>query len=197
MKLVENLSATELQNIKNLIGEAFVSNKLFTELGDEQSRRDIVLKYMDAYVDFVYKSKALYCSDDKNAFIGLNKSCDKNFVQQIILILKIFFIIPKKSRKNFFKHINQITVGDKQYSKCEFIEVLMVVVDKNHQGKGYAKQLINFAKSMANDNKIPVLVNTDMEAYKDIYVHYGFEFYNKITAFNGITRFNLVWKPKN
>ena len=60
MKLVANLSSDELKRIKILIGEAFVTNELFHEFGDMEERRNIVMRYMDYYVDFVYHSKNLW-----------------------------------------------------------------------------------------------------------------------------------------
>ena len=56
MKLVANLSSDELKRIKILIGEAFVNNELFHEFGDIEERKNIVMRYMDYYVDFVYRS---------------------------------------------------------------------------------------------------------------------------------------------
>ena len=47
--LVEKVSKTELDEVKRMIGEAFVTNELFHEFGDIDSRRALVMKYMDMY----------------------------------------------------------------------------------------------------------------------------------------------------
>ena len=72
----------------------------------------------------------------------------------------------------------------------------MVAVDKKSQGRGYATKLISFAKETAMKKDVPLLVDTDMKQYAEMYRHLGFKLYNTKTATNGVTRYNLVWKPK-
>lgn len=72
VKLCENISKNELGEIKRMIGEAFVSNELFHEFGDINTRRELVLKYMDIYLDYVYESRALYATDDRNGVTRYN-----------------------------------------------------------------------------------------------------------------------------
>ena len=57
INLVEKVSKTELDEVKRMIGEAFVTNELFHEFGDMDSRRELVLKYMDIFTDYVYESR--------------------------------------------------------------------------------------------------------------------------------------------
>ena len=52
------------------------------------------------------------------------------------------------------------------------------------------------SKKYAESEKVPLLFDTDMEQYSQMYQHYGCELYNQITASNGVTRYNLVWKPE-
>ena len=51
VNLVEKVSKTELDELKRMIGEAFVTNELFHEFGDIDSRRALVMKYMDIYTE--------------------------------------------------------------------------------------------------------------------------------------------------
>jgi len=67
-------------------------------------------------------------------------------------------------------------------------------VDKEYQGKGYARYLVETAKRYAEKESVPLLFDTDMERYAQIYQHYGCELYNQVLASNGVTRYNLVWK---
>lgn len=71
----------------------------------------------------------------------------------------------------------------------------MVCVDQSVQGQGRARELIEYAKSMAKEKGLPILIGTDMENYAEMYMHLGFILYNKTTATSGVTRYNLVWKP--
>lgn len=45
------------------------------------------------------------------------------------------------------------------YAKNPHVEILMVCVSKDCQGKGYARKLVNFAKEKASERKIPLLFN--------------------------------------
>jgi GNAT superfamily N-acetyltransferase len=73
----------------------------------------------------------------------------------------------------------------------------MVCVDKNHQGKGIASELIRFAKEMSDKEEIPLLFDTDMKSYAEMYQHFGCNLYNAVTADNGVTRYCLVYNGDN
>ena len=68
----------------------------------------------------------------------------------------------------------------------------MVCVDKEHQGQGIATELVNFVKKMSDDKDIPLLFDTDMKEYAEIYQHLGCRLYNQVTADNSVTRYSLV-----
>lgn len=191
MKRVENISEKELNKIKRLIGSAFVTNELFREFGSPDERRTLVLKYMSAYVDYVYESKSLFSSDDGIGFICLQYSENAPVFPQIKLLCRLFVRIPF-TKGNTAK---QIANGNKHYASKPHIDILMVAVDKNAQGKGYATKLVSFAKQMAKRQNVPLPADTDMKNYAEMYKHLGFELYNTKTASNGVTRHNLVWKP--
>ena len=73
----------------------------------------------------------------------------------------------------------------------------MVCVDPDHQGKGIASELIRFAKEQADAKGIPLLFDTDMKAYAEMYQHFGCELYNTVTADNGVTRYSLVYRKQD
>lgn len=195
MKLVEGLNEEQLRRLRYVIGNAFVTNELFHELGDVQQRRPLVLKYMAAYVDFVYRTKSLYSTDDGKGYIGLACSEDKNVPEQLKMLAAIFMRLPFGKLKKMLGHISQIADENKRYAKQPHIDVLMVAVDVKAQGKGYARQLVDFAKQMAKEKELPLLIDTDMKAYSDMYQHFGCELYNTKTAGNGVTRYNLIYRP--
>jgi hypothetical protein len=59
MKHAEDLTEKELERIRFVTGDAFVTNELFHEFGSIEERRPLVLKYMSAFVDFAYESGSL------------------------------------------------------------------------------------------------------------------------------------------
>lgn len=194
MKLVENISAEELAGIKKAIGEAFVTNELFHEFGTVGERREAVIKYMDCYVEYVYKTKSLYQNEDGMAYIGACYSKEEQVWPLLKMLWGILKAVPFRKLKRMLKQVNENTTGNKEYTKYPYIEVLMVCVKKDAQGKGHARELVDFAKEMAKSHHCPLLFDTDMKEYADIYQHFGCELYHQCTASNGVTRYNLVWK---
>jgi GNAT superfamily N-acetyltransferase len=194
MKLVENLTKEEFNKTAELIGKSFVTNNLFWEFGDVHKREALVMAYMKAYVKCVYKSKSLYQNDEGDAFIGLSFSDEKALLPQIGLLISLIRIIPSNVRRGFLKFVKEIKNEDDTYTKGLHLETLMVCVSNEAQGKGRARELVDFAKSMAKDRNAPLLFDTDMKEYSDMYQHLGCELYHTKTATNGITRYNLVWK---
>lgn len=51
--LIDNVSKSELADIKKMIGEAFITNELFHEFGDINDRKELVMKYMDIYIQIM------------------------------------------------------------------------------------------------------------------------------------------------
>lgn len=101
--------------------------------------------------------------------------------------------IPLGKLKRLLHYVRQISNGNEQYRKQPHIDVLLVCVDKKHQGEGIARKLVEYAKERAQEEGVPLLFDTDMEDYAKMYQHMGCTLYNTITADNGVTRYNLVW----
>ena len=51
-----------------------------------------------------------------------------------------------------------------------------------------------FAKRQADALDIPLLFDTDMPAYAEMYQHLGCALYNTVTADNGVTRYSLCYR---
>ena len=60
VKLLKNASKSELAEIKKVIGEAFVTNELFHEFGDINDRKELVMKYMDIYIQIMSMNQMLF-----------------------------------------------------------------------------------------------------------------------------------------
>ena len=193
IRKAENISEEQLDRIKRMIGEAFVSNDLFHNWGSETERHDDVLKYMSVYIDYVYRAGELYANEDLTGFIGLEDSAHAPVIPRIRMIMRMFRVIPYRRIKSFLSFAGQVSRSNERYAKQRHLDVLMVCVDKEHQGKGIASVLVRFAMDKACGLGIPLLFDTDMEDYADMYRHFGCELYNTLTADNGVTRYSLCY----
>ncbi len=194
IRKVEKLTDEQLNHIRSLIGEAFVSNELFHNWGREEERRDDVLKYMGYYVDYVYRAGELYANEEMTGFIGLEDSTHKAIWPQIRMLILMLINISFSKVKSLLAFTKQIRTSNERYAKQRHFDTLMVCVDKNHQGKGIASELVAFAKGKADAEGIPLLFDTDMKAYAEMYQHFGCELYNTVSADNGVTRYSLCYK---
>lgn len=193
---VENISQEQLNKIKTVIGEAFVTNELFHNWGSAEERYEDVKKYMSLYVDCVYQAGELYANEDMTGFIGLEDSANAPKMPQIKMLCKMLTSIRFSKLRSLIGFAKQIEGSNKRYAKERHIDALMVCVDKEHQGKGIASELVTFAKKMSDDLDIPLLFDTDMKEYADMYQHFGCELYNTVTADNGVTRYSLCYRKQ-
>ena len=192
---VKKLSEDQLVHIRKTVGEAFVTNDLFHDWGTVEERRDEVLAYMSLYVDFVYRSGELYVNENMTGFIGLEDSGHKSIIPRIRMILGMMFKIDRKKIKSLTHFAKQIGKANEKYAKERHLDALMVCVDKDYQGKGVASELVEFAKKTADQIGIPLLFDTDMKDYAEMYQYFGFELYNSVTADNSVTRYCLCYEP--
>ena len=194
IRRAENLSKEQLDSIRRMVGEAFVSNELFHNWGTKEERREDVLKYMSLYVDYVYRSGELYVNDDLTGFIGLEDSAHSPKLRLLVMLIKMYFRIGSSRIKSLLRYADQLSGANGEYARQRHIDALMVCVDKNHQGKGIASELVAYAKKMSDEKHLPLLFDTDMKAYADIYAHLGCKLYNTITADNGVSRYCLCYR---
>ena len=196
IRKAESISAEQLDMIRKNIGEAFVSNELFHNWGTEAERHDDVLKYMSVYVDYVYQAGELYVNEDMTGFIGLEDSAHAPVLPRIRMIIKLLRVISYKKMKSFLHFARQISRSNERYARQRHLDALMVCVDQAHQGEGIAAALIIFAKKKADELGIPLLFDTDMKEYADMYQHFGCELYHTVTADNGVTRYSLCYHKR-
>ena len=197
IRKAEDLSQKQLEKIKRTIGEAFVSNELFHNWGSVSERHDDVLKYMSLYVDYVYRAGELYVNEDLTGFIGLEDSAHLPVFPRICMIFKMLRAIPYRRMKSILNFANQVKGSNRRYAKRRHLDVLMVCVDREHQGKGLATELVRFAGEKAEKLGIPLLFDTDMKEYAKMYQHLGCRLYNTVTADNGVTRYSLCYTGRN
>ncbi|MCR5250213.1 MAG: GNAT family N-acetyltransferase [Lachnospiraceae bacterium] len=193
---VEGLSKEQLDRVRKTIGEAFVTNELFHNWGSEEERRADVLTYMSLYVDYVYQAGELYANADRTGFIGLEDSGKKPSGILLKMLFRMLVRLRFSRIRQLMRFVDQIRDANTMYVKQRHLDVLMVCVDRGHQGKGIASELIAFAKERADAEGLPLLIDTDMKEYAEMYCHLGCELYNSVAADNGVTRYCLRYAGK-
>lgn len=190
---LKNITPKQLNNISNIIGEAFVSNEMFRNWGAIEERHDDVITYMSIYVDYVYHAGELYSNEDMTGFIGLEDTARKPILLRLKMLFRMIIRLPFSRIRSLISFVKQIDKADNLFVNKRHIDTLMVCVKKDHQGQGIATELVDFAKRKAKINKIPLLFHTDMPSYAKMYEHLGCRLYNEVTADNGVTRYCLCY----
>ena len=138
---VEKITDGQLQQISRLIGEAFVTNDLFLNWGSVSQRHDDVLKYMEIYVDYTYRTGELYANEDLSGFIGLEDTGSLPVFPRLKMIARLFRAFGWKKVQSLLGFVRQISRSNALYARQRHLDVLMVCVDPKHQGKGIATEL--------------------------------------------------------
>ncbi len=120
IKLLKDVSKSELAEIKKMVGEEFITNELFHEFGNIEDRRELVMKYMDIYTDYVYESKALYVTEDYKGVVGFIHSKKAPVYPQMKMLIRLLKVIPFKTLKKFMSHIRQISDSKKICHKATY-----------------------------------------------------------------------------
>ena len=124
----------------------------------------------------------------------LHLSGEQATLPKLKMLWRLLLAIPFPIMKKYLGHVKQIKDGNSRYTGQPHLAILMVCVSKDNQGKGYARELVDFAKQVSQEKKVPILFDTDMKDYAEMYQYMGCELYNSKTATNCVTRYNLVWK---
>ena len=111
------------------------------------------------------------------------------------MILTMLRHVDRARVRSLLGFSKQIRRSNAMYAKQKHIDALFVCVEKARQGQGIAGELVSFAKRRADQAGIPLLFDTDMKAYAEMYQHLGCALYNSVTADNGVTRYSLCYMP--
>ena len=159
---VEHISEKQLEKIRILVGEAFVTKELFQNWGSIDERREDVMKYMVLYVDYVYQAGELYSNEDFTGFIGLEDSENAHKLPQVKMLFRMLTNIWFSKLKSLIRFAKQIGSSNAKYAKNRHLDALMVCVDKGHQGQGIASELVTYAKNMSDTMGIPLLFDKEL-----------------------------------
>ena len=86
--------------------------------------------------------------------------------------------------KNFSNIIKKFQAGGASLettyrdNKKQFVQIELLAVRKEYQGKGFMRPLVETAFEVAKKSKLPVIVSTDAKLKKDKYEHIGMKHVN-------------------
>lgn len=100
--------------------------------------------------------------------------------------------------RNFGAIVKKFQAGgaslEKTYrdNKKQFVQIELLAIKKEYQGKGYMRPLVETAFEMGEQNNLPVIVSTDAKLKKDKYAHIGMKHINTRTLGEKSYMYDLV-----
>lgn len=146
------------------------------------NRRSLV-NYLVAMMRTANEYEGIYAtSDNKEGIIILTDTTHP--CPGISMFKMVWRMARALGFKNFRKIIKKFQAGgaslEKIYrdSKKDFVQIELLAVKKEYQGKGFMRPLVETAFEVAKRNSLPVIVSTDAKLKKDKYEHIGMKHIN-------------------
>ena len=144
--------------------------------------RSKLIDYLVAMIKTANEFNAVYATPDKEGIIILT---DTTHPYPFAANLKMLIgMIKALGMSNFVEIIKKFQAGgaslEKTYrdSKKEFVQIELLAIKAEYQGKGFMRPLVETAFEIAKKGNLPVIVSTDAKLKKDKYEHIGMEHIN-------------------
>lgn len=202
---VTNLSENELEQICREIGDSFYDHAYgrkkdgTPEYGLKKilGSRESMYRHMKACFLAGYESGCLYSTSSRGEGYVLitYKGHDLSVLSKIKLIRAVI-----KNLGGFRKgvqYIKTIAKGGTTYEedlkkkKIPYINLTMLVVQKEYQGQGYMRQLLEMLYEFADENNLAIVLDTDAENKVARYEHLGLELVKTRDLGDGVFMYDL------
>ena len=142
-----------------------------------------LINYLIAIISTANDYNSVYATSDKKE--GIIILTDTTHPYPGMAMLKMMWRMMKAlGIKNFSTMMKKFQAGgaslEKKYrdSKKQFVQIELLAVKKEYQGKGFMRPLVETAFEVARIGNLPVIVTTDAEIKKDKYAHIGMNHIN-------------------
>lgn len=145
--------------------------------------RNKIIEYVKVIVRLGLESNMVYTnSPTREGFIIITDTTKPISVISVLKMLKnMIKVLGLKNFINFTKKCQSggISIETKlRKEKKQFIQVELLAIRKEFQGKGYMRSLINNAYELAAKKNLPCILTTDAKLKNDKYVHLGMNLVN-------------------
>ena len=145
--------------------------------------RTSLVNYLVAMIKTANEYNGVYATSDKKE--GIVILTDTTHPYPGIALFKMLWRMARAlGFKNFGDIIKKFQAGgaslEKNYrdNKKQFVQVELLAVKKEYQGKGFMRPLVETAFEVAKRGNLPVIVSTDAKLKKDKYEHIGMRHVN-------------------
>ncbi len=161
--------------------------------------RSKLINYLVAMISVANEYDAIYATSDKKEGIVILTDTTHPFPGSASLKM-MWRMVRALGLKNFNDIIKKFQAGgaslEKTYrdNKKQFVQIELLAIKKEHQGKGLMRPLVETAFEVAKQGNLPVIVSTDAKLKKDKYEHIGMKHVNTRTLGEKSFMYDLVRK---
>ena len=140
--------------------------------------RTSLVNYLVAMIKTANECNAVYATSDKKEGIIILTDTTHPFPGTAMLKM-LWRMARALGFRNFSNIIKKFQAGgaslEKTYrdNKKQFVQIELLAVKKEYQGKGFMRPLVETAFEVAKQGDLPVIVSTDASVKKDKYAHIG------------------------
>ncbi len=159
--------------------------------------RSKLINYLVAMISVANEYDAIYATSDKKEGIVILTDTTHPFPGSASVKM-MWRMVRALGLKNFNDIIKKFQAGgaslEKTYrdNKKQFVQIELLAIKKEHQGKGLMRSLVETAFEVAKQGNLPVIVSTDAKLKKDKYEHIGMKHVNTRTLGEKSFMYDLV-----
>ncbi|MCR4704199.1 MAG: GNAT family N-acetyltransferase [Saccharofermentans sp.] len=202
---LKNLNDNDINVISRHIADAFWEYEYSNgELGLKKFivTHNDMFTYINAIAKAAYNSRLLYATSDKHEgylFMAGESVGSIGFIDGMKMISAEKKALGgwKKMKKfvsDSFSDGGSIEIRMRK-AKRKFIRIEVLVVRKEYQKQGFMKQMMNYVYDLADNQKLPVILDTDDENKSARYQHLGMTLERIRDCGDGYHTYDLIREP--
>lgn len=159
--------------------------------------RTRLVNYLKVMINTANRLGAIYTTSDKNEGIIIITNTKHPYPGSAVFGMMIGMVkaLGIKGFKDIMKkfHAGGMSLENKyRKEKKDFVQVELLAIKKEYQGKGFMRPLVETAFEIADEDHLPVIISTDAELKKDKYVHLGMSLVNVRDIAEGSHMYDMV-----
>lgn len=177
---VKTMAAPEMERVCRKMADAFLDYEMTGKnLGMcEHLDREHFYRFVRSYFELAVRSGTLYSTGDHHEgfFIFVTPETKGSLYGSV---LQLKWMLSAFGFKKGMKYVKEIMDSGPYLAsafrkeKRPFTKIEFIAVDKEHQGRGYMRKMIDCAFSASDRLGLPCILTTDDEKKVKIYEHFG------------------------
>ncbi|MHA1107128.1 MAG: GNAT family N-acetyltransferase [Promethearchaeota archaeon] len=180
--LLDNLykiKKKDLKNTVNVLDNAFSEDSIWKEVFDDEDKNRVLTEVM---VRFCLKYGNVFSTSDNLEGVMAIAPHDKDMTALRVIRSGAFFLSMKIASESKIMKVlsNAVEEAKKSLNLGSYIHLLIMGVSQEFQGKGFGGKLLRALVEKAENERIPLYLETQNEKNVKLYEKYGFYVAKKI-----------------